>query len=117
MRTLQPIIAIVAISVGAQVADAQVIPRAVYYQAPPTTWVQPVPVVQTMYAPPTAVYRPVLRPWTRVVTPAPATVYIAPQPVMVARPTVPVAVVQPAPVVTTRYRPILGGTVSRTWYP
>lgn len=83
----------------------------------PTTFVQPMPVVQTTYYQPTVVYRRALRPLTTVVAPAPQVMYAVPQPVMVARPTIPVAVVAPAPVVTTRYRPILGGTVTRTWYP
>ena len=91
-------------------SDAQVVPHAVYYQAP-TTYVQPV-----------VAYRPVLRPTTVVVNPAVPVTYVPPQPVVVARPTVPVLVPQPvwapAPAVTTtRYRPILGGTVTRTWYP
>ncbi len=64
---------------------------------------------------PTVVHRPI----------APVTTYVAPQPYVVARPVVPVA---PAPAVTiatpmvatpvtvTRHRPILGGTVTRTYY-
>lgn len=85
-------------------ADAQVYGQTVFYSAPAVTVVQP-----------SVVRRPVLRPFTTVVTPAAPRVYVAPQPVVVARPTIPV--VPAAPMVTTRYRPILGGTVTRTWYP
>ena len=110
------VLAIVVTSVCNMSAEAQVVRYGVYYQPAPTTFVQPAPVVQTTYVQPATVYRPLLRPFTRVIAPA-TTVYATPQPVVVAQPTVPVAVVQPAPVVTTRYRPILGGTVTRTWYP
>lgn len=100
-------------------AEAQLFPRRVYYAAPPVTYVQPLPapVVQTTYVQPTVVYRPVVPTYAPVVNPVAPAVYAAPQPVLVARPTIPVTVVQPAPVVTTRYRPILGGAVTRTWYP
>ncbi|MGE3242066.1 MAG: hypothetical protein AB7G28_26025 [Pirellulales bacterium] len=43
---------------------------------------------------------------------APQPVMVAPQPVTVFRP--PVVMYQPTTVVTTRHRPILGGTVVRT---
>lgn len=101
------VLAALAATTFAPKADAQVYAQTVYYGAPAVTYVQPA-----------TVYRPVLRPFTRVVTPAVAPVYVAPQPVVVARPTIPVVPVAPvAPVVTTRYRPILGGTVTRSWYP
>lgn len=107
------ILAMVAALVFTPQANAQV--YSVYYGAPPVTYVQPAPVA---YVQPAVVYRPVLRPFTTVVRSAPATVYVAPRPVVVARPTIPVVPVAPvAPVVTTRYRPILGGTVTRAWYP
>lgn len=96
-------------------ADAQLVPRVVYYGGAQPTYVQPATYVQ-----PTVVYRP---PVATFVQPAlqavyaPRAAYYVPQQVVVARPVAPVAVVAPAPVVTRRYRPILGGTVTRQWYP
>lgn len=97
-------------------AHAQFVTQSVYYPAPAATYVQPAPVVVApTYAPPAVVYQPV------------AANALVPNPLMqrtynpwravVSRPTIPVTVMAPAPVVTTRYRPILGGTVSRAWYP
>lgn len=117
MRTFLGLVVAVGVWVGLSSADAQVVGHTVFFPAAPTTFVQTSPVVQTTFVQPTTVYRPVVRRSTRMVTPLPTTVYTAPQTVVVARPTVPVAVVQPAPVVTTRRRPILGGTVTRVWYP
>ena len=99
MRTWTVIAALVVLIGVATSAGAQVVSYPLYY---------PAPVVQTTYVQPTTVYRPLLRPRTRVVTPGMVTVYANPAPVVVAR---------PAPIVTTRYRPFLGGTVTRTWYP
>ncbi|MGI9456772.1 MAG: hypothetical protein ACR2NU_09430 [Aeoliella sp.] len=99
-------------------AEAHNVRQVVYY-ATPAPLIQPAPVIQSVaYVQPAAavVYRPVLRPLTTYAAPAPQAVYY-PQPVVVARPTIPVVPVMPAPVVTRRYRPILGGTVTRVWYP
>jgi hypothetical protein len=60
-----------------------------------TAYYAPAPVT-TYYAPATAYYAP-----------APTTVYYAPT----------TAYYAPAPIVQTRYRPILGGTVTRVYYP
>ncbi len=114
MRTMMGIALAVVLMVGARAAEAQVV-QTVWFQGPPTTFVQPTPVVQTTFVQPAVVYRPLLRPFTRVVTPATTRVYAVPQPVVVGRPTIPVTVVSPTPVVTKRYRPILGGTVTRSW--
>lgn len=90
-----------------QVSEAQVVHQ-VYY--PATVAAAPVNYTQT------TVYRPLLRPFSPVVTTVQQPVYAAPQPVVVARPTVPMQVVTPVPTVTrVRYRPILGGTVIRSW--
>lgn len=107
MRSWIPLMVLgLVLALGASSADAQLVARTVYYSAPTATYVQPLP---------TVVYRPVV-PTTVVTTAMPAT-YSVRQPVYVTQPTIPVTVLTPAPVVTTRYRPILGGTVSRTWYP
>lgn len=117
MRTWFGLAVLTLVGFAGSDAAAQLVPHAVYFHPAPATFVQPARVVQTAYVQPVTVYRPAARHVHRVVTPVATTVYAAPQPVVVARPTIPVAVVQPAPVVTTRYRPILGGTVTRTWYP
>lgn len=110
-RTFIALASVACLSVAASSeAQAQLIPRVVHYAAPQPTFVQPAAYVQ-----PTVVYRPVVRPAAAVVQPVPQAVYYAPRPVVVARPTSPVTVVAPAPVVTQRYRPILGGTVYRQW--
>jgi hypothetical protein len=98
MRNLAlSLLAIVLLACLAPSAEAQWVRR--YYQP---TWVSPQPV---MVAPqPMVVQRPV------VVAPAP--VVVGPQPVTVFRP--PMVMYQPTQVVTTRNRPILGGTVVRT---
>jgi len=118
LRTFIALASVVCLSVvAANQAEAQLVPRVVHYGAPQATFVQPAAYVQ-----PTVVYRPALRPVATFAQPVPQAVYYAPQPavyaprpVVVARPTIPVAVVAPAPVVTQRYRPILGGTVYRQW--
>jgi hypothetical protein len=83
-------------------------PQTVYYA-------QPAPVTTAYYAPTTTYYAP-----------APATVYYAPAPVATTAyytpaPVATTAYYAPAPVaapiVQTRYRPILGGTVTRAYYP
>lgn len=105
-----------AFGVGQATAEAQYVQHTTYYAAPQPVYVQPVQVLRPVtYVQPTPVsyYRPLLRP--RVVVAAPPVVQTVARPVVVARPTIPVVPV--APVVTTRYRPILGGTVSRAWYP
>ena len=76
----------------AQQADAQLLPRVVYYGPPVVAAPAPVVVAPA----PTVVYRPVIA--------APAPVYA------------PAVVPAATPVVTTRYRPILGGTVTRARY-
>lgn len=74
--------------------------QTVYYAAP-------APVTTAYYAPTTTYYAP-----------APTTVYYAPAPVARTAYYAPAPVVAaPAPIVQTRYRPILGGTVSRVYYP
>jgi hypothetical protein len=137
------LLASAAIGFVASHAGAQVYTQSVYYAPQPTTYVQPTTFIQpapTVIAPtaaapavtyvqPTTVYRPVLGS-TTAATVAPSqpvlrSTYYAPQPVyapqqmVVARPVVsaPVQVVSPTPVYSTRYRPILGGTVTRAWYP
>jgi len=109
-RSCVVLLGVGAMVVGMAAAEAQVVHR-VYYPAPAAVVA---PVTTAYVQPATVVYRPLLRPRTRVVAPA-ATVYAAPT--VVARPAVPVTVVPPGPVVTHRHRPILGGTVTRTWYP
>lgn len=87
--------AVVLVACLSSSTEAQWVRR--YYQP---TWVAPQPVF--VQPAPVVVQRPV------VVQPAP--VVVAPQPVTVFRPPV---VYQPAPVMTVRNRPILGGTVVR----
>jgi hypothetical protein len=71
-----------------------------------TAYYAPAPVT-AYYAPTTAYYAP-----------APTTVYYAPAPVATTAYYAPAPVVAaPGPIVQTRYRPILGGTVSRVYYP
>jgi len=66
------------------------------------------PTQTVYYAPATTAYY----------APAPTTVYYAPAPVATTAYYAPAPVVAaPAPIVQTRYRPILGGTVSRVYYP
>lgn len=96
----------------ANVASAQYVPHVVY-QSPAV--VAPAPVVVAPQ--PTVVYRPLVPAAPQYVAPAPVVVArpVVPAPV-VATPVVPTTVVAPTPVTVTRYRPILGGTVTRTYY-
>lgn len=122
------IVALVAsgLVVAASHARAQAYTQTVYYSPPPTTYVQPAPVIAgpvVTYAQPVTVYRPVLRPWTTVAVPTPQpmvqTAYYSPQTMVVSQPVVSstVQILSPTPTYSTRYRPIFGGTVTRTWYP
>ena len=88
---------------ASQTADAQV--YQVYYAAPTTAYYQPAPVTTAYYAPSTVYYAAppttaYYAPATTYYAPVPTTTYYAPA----------------APVVTTYYRPILGGTISRVRY-
>lgn len=89
-------------------ASAQYVPHVVYHA--PAPMAAPAPVV---IAPqPTVVFRPMVQAVPQ---------YVAPAPMVVARPVVaapvaPATVVAPTPVTVTRHRPILGGTVTRTYY-
>jgi hypothetical protein len=94
-----------AILVVAGAAQAQCCGQPVVsYYAPAPTTVYYAPPTTAYYAPQTVYYAP---PTTACY--APQTAYYVPQTAYYA-PAV-------APVVTTRYRPILGGTVSRVYYP
>ena len=90
-RVLVLLAAVAAVSVIAASAEAQVVYRATYY-APTVVYRAPAPPVYTVASP--------------VVVPAPTVAYFAPA----------VPVVEPVAEVRTRYRPILGGTVSRVRY-
>ncbi|QDU56386.1 hypothetical protein Pan181_25950 [Aeoliella mucimassa] len=94
---------------AASASQAQVVAHSVYYPAPAVV----VPATYTQ----TTVYRPVLRPFSPVVRTVQRPAYVAPQPAVVARPVVPTYASPVPTVTTTRYRPILGGTVTRTWVP
>src|SRR3972149_362054 len=83
-------------------AEAQV--YQVYYAAPTTAYYQPAPATSAYYAPSTVYYAApattaYYAPTTAYYSPAPTTYYYAPP--------------APAPVATTYYRPILGGTITR----
>lgn len=102
MKTLTALLAVGLLWLGSQgVAQAQ-IAYVTYYQ-PMTVYSPPVvysaPVAQTVAAVPT--------PQTVAALPTPQTVFYAPAPTLA---------YQPVARVQTRYRPILGGTVSRVRY-
>lgn len=65
-------------------------------------------VYQTYYAPAAVYYQPAPVPVTTYYAPAPQAVYYAPAPT--------VTYYAPAPVTTTYYRPLVGGTITRTRY-
>ena len=101
--------AVVAIAMMTAAAHAQVA-QVVYYGSNPALLPQPTTVYYSP-APTTAYYAPA--PTTAYYAPAPVTSYYAPAPVMAA----PVGVVAaPVPVTTTYYRPLIGGTITRTRY-
>jgi hypothetical protein len=93
---------IVAIALCSAVAQAQV-SQVVYYGATPSV-VSPTTVYYSP-APTTAYYAPA--PTTAYYAPAPVTTYYAPPTPVVAA---------PVPVTTTYYRPLIGGTITRTRY-
>ena len=108
MNRVIALLAWASVMLWAGVAAAQV--AQVCYYEPTTVYYQPAPAYYTSYyapAPVTTYYAPA--PTTACYAPAPTTVYYAAAPAPV--------VVAPGPVVTTRYRPILGGTVTRVHYP
>jgi hypothetical protein len=78
-------------------------PTTAYY-APTTAYYAP---TSAYYAPTTAYYAPTTAYY------APTTAYYAPTTAYYS----PAAVVAPGPIVQTRYRPILGGTVTRVYNP
>jgi hypothetical protein len=97
------LVAMIAISLTTATARAQVA-QVVYYAPSPVT-VSPLPT--TAYyapAPTTAYYAPA--PTTAYYAPTPVTSYYAPARVVAA----------PVPVTTTYYRPLIGGTITRTRY-
>ena len=112
MRTSICVVALLLGSLlAASSAEARVVVRSTYYPAPAV-------VVPATYAQ-TTVYRPVLTPFAPVVTTVQRPAYVAvPAPAVVVAPTLAPVYASPVPAVTTtRYRPILGGAVSRTWIP
>jgi len=94
-RLLGAAIAFAVILAVAEPAGAQVYQT--YYAGPATAYYAPAPV--------TAYYAPA--PVTTCCAPAPVTAYYAPAPTVAYYPTA---------VATTRYRPILGGTITRWRY-
>ena len=84
-------LALLVVGLFANLASAQVI----------VSYYPPAPVATTAYYAPTTAY---YAPTTAYYAPAPVTAYYAPAPVAV------------APVYTTRYRPFLGGGITRTSY-
>ena len=95
-RALYLMLAVAALGVASQTAQAQ-FPVVTYYQ--PTTVFSPVVV-------PTQVFSPVVVQSVPMVAPLPVTTFYR----------APIVTMQPVPRVVTRYRPILGGSVSRVRY-
>jgi hypothetical protein len=107
-RTLLSLLAIAALCFAAQRVQAQV-PVITYYQ--PTTVFSPV-----VGSVPVVTPAPVITP-APVVTQVFSPVVVQPAPVAVTTYyRAPVVTMQPTPQVVTRYRPILGGSVSRVRY-
>jgi hypothetical protein len=95
-----------AISLTVATANAQVA-QVVYYAPGPSLLPPLFPRATTVYyspVPTTAYYAPA--PTTAYYGPTPVTAYYAPAPVVAA----------PVPVTTTYYRPLIGGTITRTRY-
>lgn len=113
MNRLTAVLALGSVLCGAGVASAQCAqvcyyqPQTVYYAAAPAA---------TSSCPQTSCYTPTTTYYAPATTYyAPTTAYYAPTTTYYAPATT--AYYAPAPIVQTRYRPILGGTVSRVYYP